>query len=73
MTAQIAPSEGDVELCTNRLHTYIEMENQGPYVNIAPGASTAWIVTWYLKRLPAGMNITARDPALAEFVRSTIR
>ncbi|HET6281275.1 MAG TPA: DUF4380 domain-containing protein [Polyangia bacterium] len=72
-SAQIAPNEGDVELYTNRVHTYIEMENQGPYVSIAPTSSTAWTVTWFLKRLPAGANIVAGDPALAEFVRSTIR
>jgi len=71
--AQIAPREGDVELYTNRLHTYIELENQGSYASIAPGASISWTVTWFLKRLPAGINATPGDPTLAPFVRDSIR
>lgn len=69
---QIAPMEGDVELYTNELHTYIELENLGPYVSIAPGASASWTVTWYLRRLPAALEATAGNMALAQFVRETI-
>ncbi|HXI58979.1 MAG TPA: YidC/Oxa1 family insertase periplasmic-domain containing protein [Polyangia bacterium] len=71
--AQIAPTEGDVELYTNKLHTYIELEDQGAYGDIAPGASTSWTVTWFLKRLPAGVTATAGDAALAAFVRDAVR
>lgn len=69
--AQIAPNEGDVELYTNALHTYIELENQAAYGAIAPGASTSWSVTWYLRALPAGIT-AAPSAALAQFVRTTI-
>jgi hypothetical protein len=69
---QIAPMEGDVELYTNEAHTYIELENLGPYVSIAPGASASWTVTWYLRRLPAALEATAGSMALAQFVRETI-
>jgi hypothetical protein len=72
MAAQIAPKEGDVELYTNKLHTYIEMEDQGPYGTIAPGASVSWTVTWFLKKLPAGVDAAAPNDALAKFVRDTI-
>jgi hypothetical protein len=71
--AQIAPAEGDVELYTNKLRTYIEMEDQGAYGDIAPGASISWTVTWFLKRLPAGIAATAGDAGLVAFVRDTIR
>jgi hypothetical protein len=71
--AQIAPKEGDVELYTNKLHTYIEIEDQGPYASIASGASTSWTVTWFLRQLPAGVPATAGQAALAAFVRDTIR
>jgi hypothetical protein len=70
---QIAPMEGDVALYTNQLHTYIELENLGPYVSIAPGASASWTVTWYLRRLPAGLEATAGNMALAQFVREAIQ
>ena len=72
MAAQIAPKEGDVELYTNKLHTYIEMEDQGPYGMIAPGASVSWTSTWYLKKLPAGTDGTTPNDALAKFVRDVI-
>jgi hypothetical protein len=70
--AQIAPKEADVELYTNLPHTYIEIEDQGAYTTIAPQASAAWSVTWFLRKLPAGLDITPGSPALAQLVRDTI-
>jgi hypothetical protein len=79
MAAQIAPKEGDTELYTNSPKTlkpgtklYIEMEDQGAYGMIAPAASVTWTVTWFLKKLPAGVDGTAPNDALAKFVRDTI-
>jgi hypothetical protein len=73
--AMIAPMEGDVELYVNDPEMddqrYIELENQAAYGTIAPGASVSWTVTWYLRRLPAGMAATP-SAALAQFVRTTI-
>ena len=69
---KIAPNEGDVELYTNALHTYIELENQAAYGDIAPQASVAWTVTWWLRKLPVGMDGAAPSAALAAFVRDTI-
>ncbi len=71
--AMQAPGEGDVELYTNLLHTYIEIEPQGPYTTLAPQASVTWTSTWYLRRLPANITATAGNAALAQFVRDTIR
>ena len=62
----------DVELYTNKLHTYVEIEDQGAYVTIAPGMSSSWKVTWYLRKLPAGVEATAGSAELAAFVRDTI-
>ena len=69
---KIAPDEGDVELYTNLDHTYIELENQGAYASIAPGASSSWRVTWYLRALPAAIDGATPSPALAQFVRDVI-
>jgi len=73
--AMIAPMEGDVELYVNDpemdAERYIELENQAAYGMIAPGASVSWTVTWYLRKLPAGMAATP-SAALAQFVRTTI-
>jgi hypothetical protein len=71
----IAPNEGDVELYANAVAApmrYIEIENQAAYGDIAPQASVSWVVTWYLRKLPAGTDGTAPNAALAKFVRDTI-
>jgi hypothetical protein len=70
---QIAPMEGDAALYTNALHTYVEIEALGPYVSIAPGASASWTVSWYLRKLPAEIEVKAGNAALAQFVRDTIK
>lgn len=72
LAADIAPKEGDVELYTNKLHTYVELENQGAYVTIPAGASSSWTVTWFIRTLPAGVEATAGSAALAAFVRDTL-
>ncbi len=75
---KIAPMEGDVELFTTKAQPttglpYVEIENQGAYGSVAPGASTTWAVTWFLRKLPAGVEATAgANAALATFVRDTI-
>lgn len=73
---QIAPKEGDVELYANtetaQIARYIELENQGAYAEIAPGASVSWKVNWFLRKLPAGAEATPGNAALAQFVRDTI-
>ncbi len=69
---QIAPKEGDVELYTNQRHTYVELENQGAYVTILPGESSSWTVTWYLKKLPEGVEAAAGSEALVQLVRDTL-
>jgi hypothetical protein len=70
---KIAPNEGDVELYTNALHTYVELENQAAYGPIAAGQSVTWKVEWFLRRLPAALTPTAGNVALAQFVRETIK
>jgi hypothetical protein len=75
--AQQAPGEGDVELFVNAppspANRYVEMEIQGAYQTIAPGASLSWSVTWYLKHLPATVTPAVGDATLVQFVRSTIQ
>jgi hypothetical protein len=71
-TAKLAPNEGDTELYTNAVHTYIELEDQGAYGDIAVGASSSWKVTWFLKKLPPGVDATVGNAALVQLVRDTI-
>lgn len=71
--ARHAPGHGEVEVYGN--NRYVEVEVQGPYELIAPGArSSWWAVRWYLKPLPSDLGASvgsARLLALASSVGSS--
>lgn len=73
---KIAPKEGDVELYVNTDHAdikrYVEIEAQGAYGDIAANSSVSWKTTWFLRKLPAGVDASAGSVALAQFVRDTV-
>jgi hypothetical protein len=48
-----APGEAQIEVYAN--DRYVEVEVQGPYAVIEPGASAAWTVRWSLRKLPPDM------------------
>jgi len=45
----VAPDEAEVQVYVNRDKTYIELESQGAYTELQPGASISWTVNWYLQ------------------------
>ena len=45
---QAAPGEAEIQIYVNTGKTYVEIEEQGPYTTLAPGASLDWTVRWYL-------------------------
>ncbi|HXX66607.1 MAG TPA: hypothetical protein VEK07_05475 [Polyangiaceae bacterium] len=61
-----APGHGEVEVYANDL--YVEVEVQGPYAVIAPGArSLPWAVRWHLKRLPPEVATAVGSASLLAF------
>ena len=73
-TSQAAPGEAEIELYANAGHTYVEVENQGAYVNLAPGATTDWTVRWMLRKLDlASTPAKVGSAALLGLVRSLVR
>ena len=46
---QPAPGEAEIQVYVNRGKTYIELESQGAYTNLAPGESLTWTVRWQLE------------------------
>jgi hypothetical protein len=48
-----APGEAQIEVYAN--NRYVEVEVQGPYAVIEPGASVTWTVRWSLRKLPPGI------------------
>jgi hypothetical protein len=72
--SQAAPGEAEIELYANAGHTYVEVENQGAYVNLAPGATTTWTVRWMLRKLDLAATPAAVGSAkLVGLVRSLIK
>jgi hypothetical protein len=71
-SAQAAPGEAEIELYTNAAHTYIEVENQGAYAPIAPGAKSVWTVRWFLRKLDAEVVVTTGSADLLAIVRALV-
>jgi hypothetical protein len=57
-----APGEATIEIYANR--RYAELEVQGRYARIEPGASASWSVAWRLRRLPADIVAVAGNADL---------
>lgn len=67
-----APGEAEIELYVNPDHRYVEVENQGAYSSIAPGQTVRWKVAWYVRKLPAGISVSAGNADLVAFVVKTL-
>jgi hypothetical protein len=71
--ADQAPGEAQIELYADPDHTYIEVEEQGPYRQIAPGEEAAWTVTWRLRRVTPATAIHAGSRDLLGLARGLAR
>jgi hypothetical protein len=68
-----APGENEIELWFNSHDSYIELETQSEYTNIAAGDSLVWIVKWYLRNLPATISDTVGSLDLISYVRDIMK
>jgi hypothetical protein len=71
--AQAAPGEAEIELYTDAAHTYIEVENQGAYASLAPGASSQWTVRWFLRKLDPSISVQVGSADLVSAVRMLVK
>ena len=46
--SQPAPEEAEIQVYVNMRKTFIELESQGAYTELKPGAELKWTVTWYV-------------------------
>jgi hypothetical protein len=69
---QIAPKEGEVVLYVPEGGLFVEVEQQGPYGELAPGASSTWPLHWLVRKLPPDMAVRPGNAQLVEFVRSLV-
>lgn len=71
-SGQAAPTEGEVEIYSAKDGTYVEVENQGAYKDLAAGASLTYEVRWLLRETPEDVTVAAGDASLASFVRAEL-
>jgi Domain of unknown function (DUF4380) len=67
-----APGEAEIEIYVHESGRFVEMEQQGPYVELSPGASSSWSVHWLVRRLPPGIEAQPRSQSLVDYVRNLV-
>ena len=65
-----APNEAEIQVYVNRGRTYIELESQGAYTELAPRTEFSWTVRWYL--LPCDATAEPSE-ALMQKVKGIIK
>ncbi|MCR6641978.1 MAG: DUF4380 domain-containing protein [Sporocytophaga sp.] len=68
-----APGEGEIEIFADTQNPFIEMEQQGAYQALAPGAKLTWQVKWYLRSLPGSVTKEEGNAELVKIVRSIVK
>ncbi len=71
--AQAAPGEAEIEIYADAGHTYVEVENQGPYTHLAPGSNLRWTVRWFLRKLDPSVKAQVGSAALLGVVRALVK
>jgi hypothetical protein len=67
-----APGEAQIEIYATPAHTYVEVEAQGAFETIAPGAALAWRVVWLVRRLPPEIPRAVGSAPLLDFIRGVV-
>jgi len=70
---EISPAEGEIELYTNPDKSYIEVEQQGSYLNLANGTKRTWEVRWYLRKIPTTIEVKTGSKSLVDFINETLK
>jgi hypothetical protein len=66
-----APEEAEIEIYLPASGRFVEVEQQGSYAELAPGAHSSWTVVWLLRRLPA--DVPAKPGAeLLDYTRKLV-
>ncbi len=70
--SQAAPGEAEISLYTDTGHTYIEVENEGAYQELAANASLTWTVRWFLHKLDDSASVQAGSAELLSTARALV-
>lgn len=69
-TSDFAPAEGEFEYYTGG--TYIELENQGKYTEVAVGDTLNYDVTWHLRQISDDIPLEIGNADLIEFAQKVV-
>lgn len=67
-----APKEAEIEIYVHDSGRFVEVEQQGAYESLAPGASSVWPLRWLVRRLPATIKVQPGSADLARFARALV-
>lgn len=70
--ADQAAGEAEIEVFVNGTMEYVEIEQQGRYAMVPAGGSSAWRVTWLLRRRPSELPASAGNMELVNWVRDIV-
>lgn len=69
--ANFPPGDGDIAIYASAQAPYVEIEPEGAYAPIAPGATSSWKVKWSLTAIPENVTATPGQ-ALGEFAAALV-
>lgn len=72
-TGKYAPEEGEIELYANPDHSYIEIEQQGTYVQLKAGETLTYVVRYKLVKIPLELALIAGNSELLKITRSVVK
>jgi hypothetical protein len=67
-----APKEAEIEIYVDGAGRFVEVEQQGAYAELAPGASSTWPVRWLLRPVPRGISVEPGSAELLAYVRKIV-
>ena len=67
--AERAPGEAEIEIYVHRSGAFVEVEQQGRYVELGSGHRTTWPVRWIARRLPPDVEVRPESEGLLHFAR----
>lgn len=71
--AQCAEGHAPIEIWGQDGGVYIELENHGACVSLAPGAVLDYTVRWFVRPLPPRLELRAGNPALLREVEAALQ
>jgi hypothetical protein len=69
---QMAPQQAELELFFGLERDYIELENQGAFESLAPGASLTYEVRWHFGHVPPGVPDDRLTPELRDVIQALL-